>query len=106
MPSFEDGQIHVDYAHMDNGADDLIQQTKAIDQTLTNLDAELGALREYWSGQDKQAYTVCQTKWNGAVNAMERLLADYSQLLTDASGTYHYTEQSLAQLWEGIKVQG
>ncbi|MFJ7495164.1 WXG100 family type VII secretion target [Streptomyces sp. NPDC097727] len=103
--SFEDGIIHVDYSHMDNAADDLIQQTKAIDQTLTNLDAELGALRKYWEGSDKDAYTACQNAWNGAVAEMEKLLNSHAVLLTDVSQNYRYTEQSLTQLWEGVKVQ-
>ncbi|MER6165621.1 WXG100 family type VII secretion target [Streptomyces violaceorubidus] len=103
--SFTDGIIHVDYSHMDNAADDLVQQTKAIDQTLTNLDAELEALKATWLGSDSDAYKICHQNWTNAVTAMEKLLIDHSALLTDVSQNYRYTEKSLTQLWEDIKVQ-
>jgi len=103
--SFEDGIIHVSYSHMSNTADDLVQQTKAIDQTLTNLDAELNVLRQHWEGSDKEQYTVCQAAWNGAVENMEMLLNSHATLLTDVSGNYRYTEQSLSQLWEDVRIQ-
>ncbi|MFH8625920.1 WXG100 family type VII secretion target [Streptomyces vietnamensis] len=102
---FEDGVIHVDYAHIDNAIDNMVHQTKAIDQTLTNLDAELNVLRDGWEGDDRHAYTVCQTNWNQAVADMEALLASYIEVLNGAQNTYKYTEQSLAQLWADVKVQ-
>ncbi len=103
--SFEDGVIHVDYSHMENAADDLVHQTKAIDQTLTNLDAELVQLKKHWEGGDKDAYTECQAAWNGAVANMERLLNSHAALLTDVSQNYRYTEKSLAQMWDDVKIQ-
>ncbi|MFC9624055.1 WXG100 family type VII secretion target [Streptomyces sp. NPDC056930] len=102
---FEDGVIHVDYNHMQNAADDLIQQTKAIDQTLTNLDAELQALMTHWEGDDSSEYKVCQQAWNQAVADMERMLNSHAVLLTDVSDNYKYTERSLAQMWADVKVQ-
>lgn len=103
--SFTDGIIHVDYRHMDNAADDLVQQTRAIDQTLTNLDAELYALSATWLGSDADAYKVCKDNWTRAVEDMEQLLIDHSALLTDVSANYQYTEKSLSQLWGDLKVQ-
>lgn len=102
---FEDGVIHVDYHHMQNTADDLVQQTKAIDQTLTNLDAELRVLKDKWQGDDRDAYSVCQGEWNDAVADMERDLNSHAALLTDVSDNYKYTEKQLSQMWSDIKVQ-
>ena len=51
--NFSDGYIYVDYSHMNNAADDMVQQTKAIATTLSNLEMELGELRNTWIGDDR-----------------------------------------------------
>jgi WXG100 family type VII secretion target len=106
VDNFTDGNIYVDYAHMGNAADDMVYQTKAIDQTLTDLDAELQALRTSWIGSDSAAYDKQQEKWNNAVLEMERLLERHSHLLTEISDDYKWTENSLTQMWSEVKVIG
>ncbi|MFE4453473.1 WXG100 family type VII secretion target [Streptomyces sp. NPDC056796] len=104
--SFTDGEIYVSYDHMQNAADDMIHQTKAIHQTLVDLDAELQALKNSWNGEDKNMYTSKQEEWNGAVGAMNDLLVKNAHLLTEVSGNYQYTERSLNQMWSDVKVIG
>ncbi|MDH6624498.1 WXG100 family type VII secretion target [Streptomyces sp. LBL] len=106
MPDFTDGKIYVDYSHMNNAADDMVQQTKAIDSILANLDKELQALKESWEGEDKDIYGDKQTAWNNAVEEMKRILAENSALLTDVSDSYQYSEKSLTQLWETVRIGG
>lgn len=104
MSDFSDGYIYVDYSHMQNAADDMVQQTKAIASILVNLDAELQELKNTWEGEDRQVYSQKQAAWNQAVDAMKSLLASHSALLTDVSGSYQYSEKSLTHLWEGVRV--
>lgn len=104
MTDFSDGYIYVDYSHMHNAADDMVQQTKAIASILVNLEAELQELKATWQGDDKQVYEQKQAAWNQAVDAMKSLLASHSVLLTDVSDRYQYSEKSLTQLWEGVRV--
>ncbi|MBB5939703.1 WXG100 family type VII secretion target [Streptomyces zagrosensis] len=104
MSDFTDGYIYVDYSHMSNAADDMVQQTKAIASILVNLDAELQALKETWQGDDREAYSQKQAAWNQAVDSMKALLASHSALLTDVSEGFQYSEKSLTQLWEGVRV--
>ncbi|MEU6227591.1 WXG100 family type VII secretion target [Streptomyces sp. NPDC047042] len=106
MPDFTDGLIYVDYSHMNNAADDMVQQTKAIDSILTNLDAELQQLKETWEGEDKDMYGKKQEAWNGAVGEMERILGENAALLTEVSDSYQYSEKSLTQLWETVRIGG
>ncbi|MFI0510837.1 WXG100 family type VII secretion target [Streptomyces canus] len=106
MPDFTDGLIYVDYAHMENAADDMVQQTKAIDSILTNLEAELQELRNTWEGEDRAVYSEKQAAWDNAVETMKRILAENSALLTDVSGTYKYSENSLTQLWQSVRIGG
>ncbi|WP_371660033.1 WXG100 family type VII secretion target [Streptomyces sp. NBC_00280] len=106
MADFTDGLIYVDYSHMNNAADDMVQQTKAIDSILTNLDAELQQLKETWEGDDKNVYGEKQTAWNNAVSEMERILGENSALLNEVSDSYQYSEKSLTQLWESVRIGG
>ncbi|MFD4022110.1 WXG100 family type VII secretion target [Streptomyces sp. NPDC058576] len=101
---FTDGQIYVDYSHMENAADDMVQQTKAIDSILTNLEAELQELQRSWEGEDKAVYAEKQASWNNAVEEMKRILTEHSALLTDVSGSYKYSENSLKSLWESVRI--
>ncbi|GGZ00857.1 WXG100 family type VII secretion target [Streptomyces poonensis] len=104
MSDFTDGYIYVDYSHMSNAADDMVQQTKAIASILTNLEAELQELKNTWIGDDKEVYEQKQAAWNGAVEAMKDLLTSHSRLLTDVSENYQYSEKSLTSLWESVRV--
>jgi WXG100 family type VII secretion target len=106
MADFTDGLIYVDYSHMNNAADDMVQQTKAIDSILTNLDAELQQLKETWEGEDKNVYGDKQTAWNNAVSEMERILGENSAMLNEVSDSYQYSEKSLTQLWESVRIGG
>ncbi|GGZ90982.1 WXG100 family type VII secretion target [Streptomyces bluensis] len=104
MSDFTDGYIYVDYSHMSNAADDMITQTKAIATTLSNLEMELNELKNTWIGDDKDVYTQKQQAWDNAVKAMEELLTKHSALLTSVSENYQYSEQSLTQMWDSVKI--
>ncbi|MCK8678157.1 MULTISPECIES: WXG100 family type VII secretion target [Streptomyces] len=101
---FTDGHIYVDYRHMTNAADDMVQQTRAIATILANLDAELQQLKQTWEGEDRQVYNDKQLAWNNAVEAMRNLLENHSRLLTDVSDNYQYSEKSLTQLWSDVRI--
>ena len=99
-----DGYIYVDYSHMQNAGDDMVQQTKAIATTLSNLDMELAELRNSWIGDDREIYTTKQKTWDDAVKAMENLLTSHSALLSDVSESYKYSEKSLTQMWSSVRI--
>ncbi|MFI2378270.1 WXG100 family type VII secretion target [Streptomyces sp. NPDC018964] len=104
MSDYTDGYIYVDYAQMSNAADDMISQTKAIAVTLSNLEMELSALRNTWIGDDRDIYDTKQRSWDNAVKAMEELLTKHSGLLTSVSENYQYSERSLTQMWDSVKI--
>ncbi|MFF7334900.1 WXG100 family type VII secretion target [Streptomyces sp. NPDC090306] len=99
-----DGYIYVSYNHMSNAADDMVQQTKAIAQTLSNLEAELNELSKTWYGNDADTYRQKQAAWDGAVHNMETLLTSHAQLLSDISSSYQYSENSLSQMWSEVTI--
>ncbi|MEU1518967.1 WXG100 family type VII secretion target [Streptomyces sp. NPDC005811] len=102
MSDLNDGVIHVEYNHVDQGVEDMIQQTRAIETTLDNLEAELNSLKTTWVGDDFNAYGKAQEGWNNAVVAMEQLLMSHATLLGNVSDNYRQTEASLAQMWSEL----
>jgi WXG100 family type VII secretion target len=101
---FTDGNIYVDYSHMNNAADDLVSQTKAIAQTISNMEMELAELKKTWIGEDAQTYDKKQQAWDNAVKAMEDMLTGHSQLLDEISGSYKYHENNLSQMWSEVRI--
>ncbi|CAL9324276.1 WXG100 family type VII secretion target [Streptomyces sp. SudanB66_2053] len=104
MSDLTDGFIHVQYNHVNNAADDMVQQTRAIEATLNQLEMELSELKQTWYGTDAQVYTEKQAAWGGAVVTMQQLLNSHAGLLTDVSENYKYTENSLSQLWSEVSI--
>ncbi|MBT3149324.1 WXG100 family type VII secretion target [Streptomyces sp. CHD11] len=104
MSDLTDGFIHVQYNHVNNAADDMVQQTRAIEGTLSQLEMELSELKQTWYGGDAEVYTQKQAAWDGAVVTMQNLLTSHAGLLTDVSESYKYTENSLSQLWSEVNI--
>ena len=104
MSDLNDGYIYVDYNHMNNAADDMVQQTKAIANTLASLEAELNELVKSWYGNDADMYRQKQAAWDAAVQNMERLLTSHASLLTDISGQYQYSENQSTQMWSEVGI--
>jgi WXG100 family type VII secretion target len=103
---FTDGYIYVDYAHMNNAAEDLVSQTKAIAMTISSMEQELGQLKQMWQGGDADIYNQKQHAWDNAVKAMEDMLTSHSQLLDEIVGSYKYNENNLSQMWSEVRIGG
>ncbi|MFB9831107.1 WXG100 family type VII secretion target [Actinoallomurus acaciae] len=101
---FTDGYIYVDYSHMNNAADDLVSQTKAIATTISNMEMELTELKKSWVGDDADTYNKKQQAWDNAIKAMEDMLTQHSQLLDEISGSYKYNENNLSQMWSEVRI--
>lgn len=99
-----DGYIHVEYNSAYNAADDMVNQTRAIEGTLSSLEQELNELKQTWYGSDAEVYKQKQAAWDAALTTMQQLLNSHAGLLTDVSDQYQYTENSLSQLWSEVSI--
>ncbi|MFJ8613715.1 WXG100 family type VII secretion target [Streptomyces sp. NPDC093675] len=106
MPDMTDGNIYVDYNHVNNAADDMVAQTRAIATTLSSLEQELAALKQSWYGGDADVYRSKQLAWDTAVTNMESLLTSHASLLNEISDGYKYHENSLSQMWSEVRIGG
>lgn len=101
---FTDGHIFIDYNHAQNAGEDMVQQSQAIMSIIAQLEAELSELRNTWEGEDRTMYTTVQAAWDTAVENIKILLGSHADLLSEISGQYKFTENSLAQRWGDIKI--
>ncbi|MDJ1642754.1 WXG100 family type VII secretion target [Streptomyces pakalii] len=104
MADTSDGFIHVQYTHVNSAAENMIEQTRAINTTLNQLEMELNDLKQTWYGSDAEVYTEKQANWDNAVIKMQQLLANHADLLTDVSANYKQTENGLSQLWSEVNI--
>lgn len=97
---FSDGYIHHDYGSAQHAIEEMASQTAAIEGILSNLDMELGRLRESWVGDDMDVYTQVQNRWNQAMSNLKTMLDRHSLALGDISDQYRRTEQNGAMRWQ------
>lgn len=76
-------------------------QMKSIAQ---GMDSKLDMLRSglqrmEWSGSDREAYRVCQAKWDKAVTDLNAVLNQIGAAVGIASDNYVSTEMSNSKLW-------
>ncbi|MEU3598518.1 WXG100 family type VII secretion target [Streptomyces sp. NPDC006798] len=99
-----DGVIHVEYNSVHMAAEDMRTQTKAIQNTVLNLNAELDALRTAWQGMDAATYDQKQDAWNASSNALAEILQKHSGLLEQIVEIYRRHENKAASEWGSIRV--
>ncbi|MFC0596802.1 WXG100 family type VII secretion target [Streptomyces palmae] len=99
-----DGVIHVEYNSVQMAADDMRNQTKAIQNTVIALNEELDSLRTAWQGMDAATYQEKQNAWNAASDALATILDNHSRLLEEIVQIYRQHENRSASEWSQIKV--
>ncbi|EDY50404.1 WXG100 family type VII secretion target [Streptomyces clavuligerus] len=99
-----DGVIHVEYNSVHMAAEDMRMQTKAIQNTVLNLNAELDTLRNAWQGMDAVTYDQKQEAWNAASKQLADILQRHSGLLEQIVEIYRKHENKSASEWGSIRV--
>ncbi|MFF9347598.1 WXG100 family type VII secretion target [Streptomyces sp. NPDC014734] len=109
MPDYSnktDGIIHVEYNHVDQAAEDMRLQTKAIQNTVKALNEELAGLRGAWQGADSVAYQGKQDSWNEASQQLGMVLQRHSGTLNEISDLYRRHENQSADQWANVRIGG
>ncbi|MFE7426630.1 WXG100 family type VII secretion target [Streptomyces sp. NPDC057545] len=107
MPDYSnktDGIIHVEYNHVDQAAEDMRLQTRAIQNTIIALNEELAALRGAWQGQDAATYQQKQDAWNEASRQLSKVLERHSGTLNEISDIYRRHERQSTDTWSGVRI--
>ena len=93
--------LRVDYAGLDQAADDLMSVVNRIDARLQSLERELAPLRTSWVGEAQQAYAAAQLRWDTAVHEMRDLLRGTAAQVTAANDAYRAADARGARAFGG-----
>jgi WXG100 family type VII secretion target len=94
-----DGEIFVNYQHLQDGEAQILQISQRIEQKLSDLKSRLGRIA--WEGTDQQAYQTYQGQWDRAIADLNTILAKTGALVGSAHGNYKQTENSNTTVWNG-----
>jgi len=100
--SINEGDIYVNYGHVDNVEQALNDADNAIQRVLNQLQDVINPLRATWSGVSEDEYIQVQTRWNNDVGDMSNILNKYNATLSEMKINYGNTDNNLALSWASI----
>lgn len=100
--SYDDGNVYMNYAQVENVEEALTDATQSIGQVLEELQTTIGTLQGSWSGASETEYTAAQTRWNSDMAQMGAILSKYNVTLGNMKYNTSNTDQGLAMQWQQI----
>lgn len=70
-----------------------------IAQKLSDLEREVGHLREQWNGEAQQAYDQAQQRWNRDLDDVRNILSRIASATAEISGGYTDSDQRSAKFF-------
>ncbi|MFF8908858.1 WXG100 family type VII secretion target [Streptomyces olivaceoviridis] len=97
--------IDIDHLQVGQSAQAMEEQTKAIAQTMSELEQNIQQVIDAWQGEDKNVYyqKVLPT-WHQEVNNLSTILQRFFTTLTDVSDNYKKVVQTNAEGFMDIKM--
>jgi len=99
--SMSSGLIKVDYPTIQQAIENTRQTASFMENQLSNLQTDLGQLRQMWEGPAASSYNALQQKWNQAYTDLNTILNKISTELQEILTYYQNTENKLAGAWDG-----
>jgi WXG100 family type VII secretion target len=101
--SMNEGDIYVNYGHVNNVEDALAAADQQINAVLSNLNQMVGTLRASWAGVSEEEYTTVQARWNNDTSDMQNFLNQHKVTLGEMAYNYGNTDGNLAIQWSEIR---
>jgi len=101
--STNEGDIYVNYGHVNNVEDALSDADIQINAVLENLQDMVGQLQATWAGVSQEEYTQVQARWTADTADMQNILKNYNSTLGEMSYNYGNTDNNLAMQWSEIR---
>jgi WXG100 family type VII secretion target len=101
--STNEGDIYVNYGHVNNVEDALADADIQINAVLENLQTMVGQLQATWAGVSQEEYTQVQARWTADTTDMQNILKNYNSTLGEMSYNYGNTDNNLAMQWSEIR---
>lgn len=91
--------IKVTIGEIEALAQKLRDGTRAMDEVLGKLDAEVGLLKGAWSGAALEAYESAQRQWRATMNETKDRLDQFSRDTVATASNYQDTSRSVGNVW-------
>jgi early secretory antigenic target protein ESAT-6 len=91
--------IKVTIGEIEALAQKLRDGTRAMDEVLGRLDAEVDLLKGAWSGAALEAYEVAQRQWRATMTEMKDGLEQFSRDTVATASDYQDTSRSVGNVW-------
>ena len=94
-------QLLVNHDGLDAAAHDLKLASQRLQAVLDDLNRELDARREQWSGSTQAAYLAARAQWDGALHDMRELLFAIGEAVDRANLAYRDADARGRDLFGG-----
>jgi len=91
--------IKVDFAQIEQGAQQISSTAQQIDQLLSDLAQQIKDLDTIWEGSTSADYQNIKNKWNQSAQDLQQVLASIGAAVSAAQQAYVQTEGQNAKSW-------
>lgn len=89
-------ELAVKYGGLDAMTTELVNQAKALDDTIKNIGSAVKAAAAGWEGDAHTTYTQVQHAWDKDAQAVHQALADIAAKVHAAGGDYYAGDKKAA----------
>jgi WXG100 family type VII secretion target len=85
----DDGTMIVTYSSLEQAAGDIRKQAKALDTSLSDIQAKIRSISDLWAGEAREAYNIAQKQWDNEARAIHQALEQIAGAVQSAGPAYH-----------------
>lgn len=93
------GGIVVDYATINQAADDCTKTGAELDARFEELESRLAPLTESWTGNAQDMWIERQQQWNQALAELKQVLAQIATALPQIADGYQETDTAVGKMF-------
>ncbi|KIF79311.1 hypothetical protein QR77_30745 [Streptomyces sp. 150FB] len=87
--SQDDGTMVVTYSSLEQAAGDIKKQAKALETSLSDIQAKIRSVSDLWAGESRTAYDAAQKQWDNEARAIHQALQQIANAVQTAGPAYH-----------------
>lgn len=93
--------LHVDFSSLEALAGSIRRATEGVEQALNDLEGQVRALGEVWSGAASEGFQRTQADWMASARDLRAQLNYLHELVTTAHGNHARAVATNSAIWRG-----
>ncbi|MFJ4922728.1 WXG100 family type VII secretion target [Streptomyces sp. NPDC088725] len=94
--AYDDGTMVVTYSSLEGAARDIRAQAKALETSLSDIQAKIASVSDVWAGDAREAYNTAQAKWNKEAAGIHQALDQIARAVESAAPAYQSGDKRAA----------